>query len=441
MAEFHRLSPRMLAELSSGVCGTDSLDVLRAGQLSRHLLLIRHVADSAPASAHSSDVLAVLDAARARDPQAAAWVLSDPMVGAWLAQVVRRLHHASRLPPGELAALAALAAAAAARCGLDTDLTVEQRQQAVMIPTLGLLTGCPAEGQPLRLRVRDGELSVADGVRVRRLPRPEEPGESDGRWQGLRHVAAPAMATLTLDDISPARHTYGALPAGRTNDAELDRWRRLTISAAGLLSRHATALAAETGQILRTIVPLLKDEGRTHNSATARHAFGALADTRPASSAALAVSLAHEARHSVFNALLQLETLFDRDDPGGYFAPWRTEPRPIWGLFHGVYAFLTVAEVQNRLRAEPAGESAAEKEFAMVRARLRAAMNSLLDAPSLTGTGRSFVAGMEKHLTELESIPVPRAVAGPSWPHAAIRVAVTVQRPMSAAARCRTRPA
>lgn len=408
MAEFHRVAPQMLAELSSGVCGTESLGVLRAGQLSRHLLLIRFVADGVQDTARSSDALALLDAARVRDPAAGQWVLSDPMVGAWLAQAVRRLHDASGPSDTDQGSLAALAVATAARCGLDADLTLGRGHRATMIPTLGLLTGFADGDRPVHLRVRGGELAATDGGHAMRIPPPHEP---DGRWQGLRRVPALPMTTLTLDDISPGRHTYHAPPAGRLDGAELARWQQLCTGAAELLSRHAAELMTETAEILRTIVPLRADDSREHKSATARHAFGALGATTPASSAALAVSLAHEARHSVFNALLQLVPLFDRKDTAGYFAPWRAEPRPIWGLFHGVYAFLTVAEVQNRLRAEPAVEFGAEKEFATVRARLRAGMESLLGAPSLTETGRFFVAGMEKHLTALEGVPVSRAAA------------------------------
>lgn len=88
MFERHRLTRAQLAELAAGTCGAAPLEVLRDAELSRQLLLLRHLADAADVA----DPLIVLDAARDRDPAAADWVITDPMVGAWTAHAVRALH-------------------------------------------------------------------------------------------------------------------------------------------------------------------------------------------------------------------------------------------------------------------------------------------------------------------------------------------------------------
>jgi HEXXH motif-containing protein len=406
MIAFHRVPPALLVEMSSGVCGPDSLRLLSAGQLSRHLLLIRHIADAMP-DAHGEDTLAVLDAARRRDPATAARVLSDPMVGAWLARTVRHLHDATE-PAAGLGQLAALTAVTAARCGVEAELVMVRRGPAVMIPTMGLLAGLSSNDQPLRLRAGRGDLTALDGARTLHLP--PAPGTRAGHWHDLWKLTAEPLGTMTLDDLSPGRDAYQASLTSRTSADDVAHWQHCYSGAADLLSRHAPDITAEMRQVLRTIVPLRARENHI-GSATARHAFGALGATMPQSGAALAVTLVHEGRHSLLNALIELEPLFDRNDPARYFAPWRNEARPIWGLFHGVFAFLAVADMLNRLRAEPGQEYPAEREFAKLRTQLRAGLETLLAAPSLTTAGRLFADGMRTSLARLEAVTVSPAAA------------------------------
>jgi HEXXH motif-containing protein len=381
----HRVTQAQLDEVASGVCSPTSMRVLRECQLSRQLLLLRHLADAAP----DDDALAVLDAARERDPAAAAWVLADPMVGAWTAYAVRKLHD-DRPDQADLGQLAAVAAVAAARAGVDADLPMTHRPGDVTIPTVGLISDA---GATLRLRVRSGRLKAGDSeaTPLRRLIVPGGPARS-----------------VTLDDVSPYRNVFHTPPQPRLDASEVERWQALFAGGWNVLAGLADERATATAELVRTIVPLRGDDTPAMLSATARHVFGALGTTMPSSAAGMAVTLIHEGSHSVLNGLIQLESLFDPKDPALYFAPWRADPRPIWGLFHGVFAFLAVAEVMNRLRAEPAQESAAEKQFAKVRRQLRPALDSLLTAPSLTDSGRQFAGLMEARLARLEKVPVSR---------------------------------
>jgi HEXXH motif-containing protein len=389
--ERHRVTPTQLAELASGAGSPASMRVLRAGQLSRQLLLLRYIADAAP----SKDALATLDAARDHDSAAAAWVIADPMIGAWTAHAVRKLH-CGKPDEADLGQLAALAAVVAARAGVDADLAVTRHGADAMIPTVGLLTGL-GHGETLHLQVRSGRLTVTNGEAARRLD--------------LRRltVGGEPARSITLDDVSPYRDAYHAPARPRLSVRDAERWQGLFAEAWEVLSRHAGDRAVQAAELLRTIVPLREDGSREMRSATARHVFGALGTTMPSSGTAMAVTLIHEGSHSMLNSLLHLESLFDRRDPALYFAPWRPDPRPIWGLFHGIFAFLAVADMMNRLRAQPAQESAAERQFAVVRGQLRLALDSLLEAPSLTESGRQFATRMAERLARLEKVAVSRS--------------------------------
>jgi uncharacterized protein len=413
MIEPHRVSPAQFAELSHGTTGLGTLRLLQASQLSRHLLLLRYLADVArPAS---TDALAVLDAARSRDPESAADTILDPMVGAWIARTVRSLRDdggRGAAPDADLGHLVALAAAAAARAGVDADLTIRRRDR-VVVPTVGVLDLDPDPGggdrATLTLRVRAGRFAVIDGGRAVQVP-PGRPAGHGGRWREVRRLTAASaerQATVMLDDVSPYRDLYHAPPADRVGGREINHWRTMFAEAWRLLTRYAPGVAGEIAGGVRTIVPLQGGGNGTARSATARDAFGAVGLTRPGSPAELAITLVHELQHSKLNALLALVPLYVPDDRT-YFAPWRPDPRPIGGLLHGVYAFLAVADLLNGLRAEPSHEASMEKQFSMVREQLRSALESLLDAPSLTSDGRRFVTGMRTRFELLDAVAVPR---------------------------------
>ncbi|MBM2615740.1 hypothetical protein JIG36_09255 [Actinoplanes sp. LDG1-06] len=392
--------PDELADLASGVHRPATLRTLRAAQLSRHLLLLRHLA----ATAADHEALAVIDAARVHDPESAAALLAEPMVGAGLTQAIRRSGtRASRSNP---ALLAALAAALAARTGLDIDIKIQVHNDLIMIPTVGMLTGMGTAGQTVELRIRDSRLSVADSAGTAAAS--DDSGVRNSRWLGLRQITwgDKPGTTLGIDDIDPCRDIFQNQPTDRLSNETFTDWQTMFADAGQLLARHATDWMAEASAVLRTVVPLRIIDSHISQSVTARHAFGAVAMTMPPSPSDLAVSIVHEVQHSKVNALLQLESMFDPDDRGRYFAPWRGDARPIWGLFHGVYAFLAVADVLNRMRAEPVEERAAEKEFAAIRLQLRSGLDSLAQAPSLTESGRLFVAAMQKRFSTLEAVEV-----------------------------------
>ncbi|SHN38644.1 aKG-HExxH-type peptide beta-hydroxylase [Cryptosporangium aurantiacum] len=404
MIQCHELAPEQLVEVSTGFCGASLLNELRAAQLSRHLLLIAYLADRAGSC---EEALAVLDAARAADFAAASTVVLDPMVGAWLNSTVRRIDGSPEAIADQLSLLAAVAGA---RSGIDADLTINRAAHSTTVPTMGLLRGSGIEG-PQRWSARGGQLTVS-GTRVMNLP--PEPGTPIDGWLPLRQLSAGAddqTALLTLDDVSPARNTFHVAAADRLSDDEFQRWRRLWIEAWHLLTTCADDKAQEVRTGLRTIVPLHDDGTVVARSATASGVFGALGATRPGSGAALALTVVHEFEHSKLNAVIAIEPLFAAEDPQRYFAPWRDDPRPIGGFFHGVFAFLAFAEVLDRLRVLPSHEAAAESQFALVRAQLRAAIGALVDAPSLTPAGRTLAIGLEQRLVRLEKASVSRRAA------------------------------
>ncbi|MEO3863072.1 HEXXH motif-containing putative peptide modification protein [Acrocarpospora sp. B8E8] len=94
-----------------------------------------------------------------------------------------------------------------------------------------------------------------------------------------------------------------------------------------------------------------------------------------------------------------------------YYAPWRDDPRPVYGLLQGTYAFLGLTSFWRRQRLiEPISEQArAHTEFARWREAAYAATASLLDGKGLTPVGRDFVSVIRSTLEEWLTEPVPAA--------------------------------
>jgi uncharacterized protein len=92
-----------------------------------------------------------------------------------------------------------------------------------------------------------------------------------------------------------------------------------------------------------------------------------------------------------------------------FFAPWRTDPRPIGGLFQGVYAFLGVADLWRALGADPEVFPQAQRAFADARAQVTDAWGTLRESGLLTSEGARFVQGMTYGVEKLHASRLPAA--------------------------------
>ena len=95
-----------------------------------------------------------------------------------------------------------------------------------------------------------------------------------------------------------------------------------------------------------------------------------------------ASTLTHEVQHLKLCAVLDIVRLTRPDDGSRYYAPWRTDPRPIAGLLQGAYAYLGVTEFWRRQRqlATGAAELRADGEFALWRAGTARVIDTLLSS-------------------------------------------------------------
>ncbi|MCF0080003.1 HEXXH motif domain-containing protein [Streptomyces lomondensis] len=420
-----RMPGRLFTALATGGGGAEALDLLARAEYSRRLACAHAVTEAArdigggvaDAAGQAWELLA---AAHRADPRAVSAVLTHPSTGTALFGLLARLDRVAEGGPGTGPAgevpvhwFSALAAAAAVRAGVSVRVRWPLTTDRVFLPSLGGARFPGARPGDVAEVSVDAAGEALIGVTGRRsvpgpVAVPDSRTGSAGRWQAAHCLTLlDTGAPLLLDDVDPLRFPgVPERPLGLTAD-ELRWWEIMVEEACGLLRADHPETYAELAAGPRTLVPL----GRTGSfSGSSAEAFGSMALSPPRTGRGLALSLAHELQHSKFAAVLHL---FDLFEPGGeerYYAPWRPDPRPLLGLFHGAYAHLGVAEFWNRRRAveqDPEELARAQAQFVRWRTGAREATEVLLSSGRLTPLGQRFAETMLTTLDGLCRLPVP----------------------------------
>ncbi|CAG6395847.1 HEXXH motif-containing putative peptide modification protein [Streptomyces cocklensis] len=437
----------LLRALGGTTSDPRALDLLVTHQRRLRLLTLRALLDTvaeAPpgalppaAAARVTADWRLLAAADRADPAAARQVVHYPLTGAWAERALRAVTAADRPreATAELSHLAAIAAAAAARAGLRFTADVPVRAGLLTLPTLG---GCAVSGDLRSVRVSgDGprlwlHLDVAgDGGAARHLH--SSPAAGRGRrvevrrgpdavwrsaaaaWQPTRALRWAGGRPVLVDDSDPYRdEERGSNPRGLTASHVLEpgryaRWQTAWQDAQPWLRLGGGGRAREVGALLGCFVPLDGSES-ARCSATRGEAFGALLSSTPQHGLDLAATLVHELQHTKLLALSAMTVLHTADGTPRYWAPWRPDPRPFDGLFHGAYAHLALADFHLGVAmsgAATAVRDAAWADHCRCRQQVEVALPQLLGSSRLTVQGRTLVTAMAAHHRRLKEHTPP----------------------------------
>lgn len=405
----HVLPAGVFDALARGGGGAEGVRLLAAAERSKHLLLVRSVAefsrDDGQGGARAAEGYALLADLCAAVPAAAEEVLRYPSVGLWALTTLRAMrsgdHDATR--PERLAALALTVAA---RAGTGLAATVLTEHGGLGFPSLGgsRLNGA-GDRSPRRARVRDGRLELDEGRWVRLGP--GHPG-----WRPVRRLRIDLPGgpwDVRLDDVDPYSFPPHACPRLVLHPRDVAVWRRSLQESAQVLAARHPAAAEEVREAVSVLTPILASAD-SHAGASAQAAFGSVAMSRPVGGTHTAVMLVHEAQHQKLNALM---TMFDlvRPLPAGqadrYYAPWRSDPRPFVGLFHGAYAYLGVTSFWRTEWLRGAGGVSTAALYARWRDVTHDAVGRLLGTDRFTPLGRSFAERMLRVLDGWRDERVP----------------------------------
>ncbi|MEU0140589.1 HEXXH motif-containing putative peptide modification protein [Streptomyces albidoflavus] len=442
----------VLYELGCTEGSPATLRLLARDQDRRRLLLLRAVLDAADAAGADrcppaarrglAESWALLEAAERATPDRGATVRSlllAPLVGPWAEHALALLTGTGPPDPAAtahaLAHLAPLAAAAAVRAGLPFRLRLTATGGTLALPTLGALRTGPGT-VPVDAHHSGGRLVLrADGPRTVTV----RPQRGHGAWAAspawrAAHALPPLLPgghPVSLDDLDPYRVPHHPDQPGFTGITDLDdlarkRWGAAWSGAAAALGHGGPHRISEAVTLLRCLVPLAPPGGGAAGepppgscSGTRREAFGAVLSSEPPDAAGFAETLVHETQHIKLAALAALAPLHHADPAPRHFAPWRPDPRPFDGLWHGVYSHLALADWWlHHARALPPGpgRERAWAEHARRREQVGAALPVLVGSDALTPAGRTVAEGMVTAYTRLTHAEVPadhlaRAVA------------------------------
>jgi len=386
-ATTHRIDSAVFGAICSGRGGPDAIRLLRAAQRSKVILSIGAVVALARDAGHPHRTLArdayeLLRDVEQAAPEAVGAVLDYPPVGAWALRTALALHGGD-LARADPQRLTVVAAAAAVRAGRPARLPLPARPaRQVVLPSLGFAV-LPGGDAPVEFIAGPAGPEVVAGTGRVRI--------GGAGWHAVPQICAAHQdlsVTLFFDRLD-----LGTGP--RTDDATAARWQtRVELGWQALVERHRP-VADEFVEAITLLAPLPEPRSGTV-SATARHAFGAIAMSTPGDPRSVAVTLAHELQHAKLSAVMDLFPLVSPGPAGRHYAPWRPDPRPFSGVLQGVYAHLAIADFWRR---EMGVEHSAQVEYVRWRDAVRTAAARLLAADRLTELGRRLVTGV---LAEIE---------------------------------------
>jgi uncharacterized protein len=294
------------------------------------------------------------------DPGAMARTIAHPFFRPWALGVIEDPDAADPAP------FIGYALAAASRAEFAAELPVPEGTAEVYLPELG------------RSPAVDGKITLGPGGK---LPR----GSVRSRL-----LTAPGVPGVVVEDLDELRDHYHSRALDRLTEAEAADWNRIYREARKLIEERYPEYAPGLSAGLRALVPLEKDESGIV-SGTLRITHGAFGVGLPPDAEIFALQLLHEFQHIKLGVVLDLYDLIDHENKKLYYAPWRTDPRPLESLLQGIYAHVAVIDYWGR--RVKIGDVAAEVPFARWREQTREALGALDRAGALTDLGLQFAAG------------------------------------------------
>ncbi|MGV9380591.1 aKG-HExxH-type peptide beta-hydroxylase [Nonomuraea sp. NPDC003707] len=349
---------------------SELLTRLREIQLHRNQLLVEAVRRQVRGTDADAAFRALAELQES-DPRLMAELLVLPQVGCWAVDCLRRLRDGE---DPDLGYLVSFSAGAALRAGRRPP-PGPQLGPGAFVPGLGTF--------------------AASGL----VPIPSLHAQADGLGLAVR-----------LDAVDPYLAGFG-----RRGEADPVWWQRELGRAWQVLCERHHHAAGTIAAVFTTLVPLEGRDRARPASATSGWAYGAIALSPPPDPVAFAESLVHEVWHLVLGAVEDMVELTGPDDGRRWYAPWRSDPRPLGALLQGCFAnFAITAFWRAERHASPADErhaspavERAEAEFAYRRAITFEALTRASGSEGLTGPGEVLVNGLLGRLGEWLHEPVP----------------------------------
>jgi HEXXH motif-containing protein len=243
---------------------------------------------------------------------------------------------------------------------------------------------------------------------------------TDASKEGLTVIEQPLLMVDTLFYLDawsePALASFNGIEraARVTNHHELAAQVKAFLSALENIKELLPGIHSEMGQLLQTatpLQPLLPGLPSSSNSAMT----GAIWYTSTDQPTLLAEMLIHEHSHNKLFLLQDVDPLLDPIlhgtgwDKCVYYSPWRDDPRPLNGIFHGYVVFSEAALFWAcRLHSLPT-EPLSLRRFGMLVRQLQNARDVLDEHCSFTPAGRELMRLLGQRMDK-EFLPMAEAL-------------------------------
>jgi len=119
-----------------------------------------------------------------------------------------------------------------------------------------------------------------------------------------------------------------------------------------VIQHVAPEIAASIEQQIHWYVPLHTPEvGVVHNSHTSSNLNGVIFLSEANNEIDLAEAIIHEFCHTELFILMDTQDVIHEQLGETFYSPWRSDPRPLYGLFHALYVFAEVANFYAKAEA------------------------------------------------------------------------------------------
>src|SRR6266566_175521 len=209
------------------------------------------------------------------------------------------------------------------------------------------------------------------------------------------------------------------------DDVSTVEWQEMLSEAWETLLDTDAALAAEVRATLRVVVPVVSSNPRKHLSATYSETWGVVHMSYSHHVAVILEALVHEYMHNKLNTLLSVDPLVvGPTNEAIFYSPFRSDPRPLLGILHAIFAFHGVTrfwEVFLR-RPQPHADWAwIQRRAHELHYNVQIAINDLQGVAQLTPIGKTLLDTIAESLSGVALPAVSPSVFEELMQHEAVQ--------------------
>ena len=182
---------------------------------------------------------------------------------------------------------------------------------------------------------------------------------------------------------------------------------RITLSKSlKLIKKYDKSIYAELSMLVNKVVPLEAISAAVPSSSNSTM-LGIVFCTLIDDYLLLAEMLIHECSHNKLFLFQEVDTILDSSVHGDgwtnekYYSPWRSDPRPLNGILHGIYVFSEVIKFWNYIietNGKKDYDHISYKRFFLLVEQVRIALDILKQNASFTKVGNVFIKEIDKNI-------------------------------------------